>query len=118
MSGAGADGTFEVDEGWQDQVATLYADLDTKVHTVRRACPVEGAKGAAGQLIITLGSAAVLGAVGAACVPGWGVTRTGVSTSAITALLSVSGAAATTLTIKVGVVHKKMRKSHLLIRLI
>jgi hypothetical protein len=34
--------------------------------------PVEGAKGEAGRLIITLGS----GAVGAACVPDWGMTGT------------------------------------------
>jgi hypothetical protein len=39
-------------------------DLDTQVHTVRRAYPVEGTKDAVDQLIITLGSAAVFGAVG------------------------------------------------------
>ena len=55
MSGAGADGPFEVavephndsydpdDDGWRDQVATLYADLDAQVDTVRRGRPVEGA---------------------------------------------------------------------------
>jgi hypothetical protein len=76
MSGAGADGPFEVavepcndrygpdGEGWQGQVATLYADLDAQVGAVRRACRVEGAKGAVDQLIIALGSAVVLGAVG------------------------------------------------------
>jgi hypothetical protein len=122
VSGIGADSPFKVaveprddrydpdDEGWHEQVATLQADLDARVGTVHRAYPVGGAKGAAGQLIITLGSAAVFGAVGAACVPGWGVTGTGVSKSAVTALLSVGGAAATTLTIKEGVVHKKVRR--------
>lgn len=69
MSGAGAAGPFEVavkprndqydpdDDRWRDQVATLYADLDSQVDTVRRDRPVEGAKGAIDQLLIALGSA-------------------------------------------------------------
>ena len=75
MSGPGAGGPFEVavephndqydpdDEGWRDQVATLYADLDAQVDTERRARPVEGAKGAVDQLIVALGSAGVFAAV-------------------------------------------------------
>ena len=83
MSGAGAAGPFEVavepthndeydhdDDGWRDQVATLYADLHAQVDTVRRGRPVEGAKGAIDQLIIALGSA---GAFSAAvdCLRAW-----------------------------------------------
>ena len=67
--------------------------------------PVEGATGEAGRLIITLSSAAVPSWT--ACMLGWGVTGTDASTPAITPLLSVGGAAATTLTIKEGVVHKE-----------
>ena len=82
MSGAGADGRFEVavephndsydpdDDGWRDQVATLYADLDAQVDTVRRGRPVEGAKGAVDQLVIALGSAGVFGAV-VDCLRAW-----------------------------------------------
>ena len=69
MSGHGAGGPFDVavephndkydpdDEGWRDQVATLYTDLHAQVDTVQRGHPVEGAKGAIDQLIIALGSA-------------------------------------------------------------
>jgi predicted lipid-binding transport protein (Tim44 family) len=69
MSGPGAGGLFEAavelhndyydpgDDRWRDQVATLVAELDAQVDTVRRRPPVEGAKGAADQLIIALGSA-------------------------------------------------------------
>ncbi len=82
MSGAGSDGPFEVvvephndsydpdDDGWRDQVATLYADLDAQVDTVRRGRPVEGAKGAVDQLVIALGSAGVFGAV-VDCLRAW-----------------------------------------------
>ena len=82
MSGAGTDGPFEVavephndqydpdDDGWRDQVATLYADLDAQVDTVRRGRSVEGAKGAADQLVIALGSAGVFGAV-VDCLRAW-----------------------------------------------
>jgi hypothetical protein len=45
------------DDRWRDQVATLVADLDAQVDTVRRGRRVEGTKGAADQLIIALGSA-------------------------------------------------------------
>lgn len=74
MSGPGLAGPFEVaveprndeydpdDDGWRDQVATLYADLHAQVDTVRRGRPVEGAKGAADQLVIALGSAGAFGA--------------------------------------------------------
>jgi hypothetical protein len=72
--------------------------------------PVEGAAGEGGQLIITLGSPAVLGAVADCLRARLGRDRTGASTSAITPPLSVGGAAATTLTIKEGVVPKKMRR--------
>ena len=63
MSDPGAGGPFEVAvephndqydpdaEGWRDQVATLYADLDAQFDTACRARPVEGAKGAVDQLI-------------------------------------------------------------------
>lgn len=69
MSGADADGPFEVaveprndqydpdDDRWRDQVATLYRDLDAQVDTVRRSRPTPGAKGAIDQVIIALGSA-------------------------------------------------------------
>jgi hypothetical protein len=75
MTGPSADGPFEVvveprndrydpdDDGWRDQVATLYADLDAEVDTVRRGRPEEGAKGAIDQLVIALGSVGVFGAV-------------------------------------------------------
>ncbi len=94
MSGAGSVGSFEVaveprnesydpdDDGWRDQAATLYADLDARVDVVRRARPVPGAKGAVDQVIIALGSAGVFGAVVESLRPGWGVTGTGASTSA------------------------------------
>jgi hypothetical protein len=74
MSSPGSVGPFELaveprndeydpDDGrWRDQVATLYADLDTQVDTVRRGRPVEGAKGAVDQLIIALGSAGAFSA--------------------------------------------------------
>lgn len=58
------------DDGWRDQVATLYADLDAQVDTIRRARPTDGAKGAADQLIIALGSAGVFAAV-VDCLRAW-----------------------------------------------
>ena len=82
MSGAGSDGLFEVeieprndsydpdDVGWLDQMATLYADLGAQVDTVRGGRPVEGAKGAVEQLIVSLGSAGVFGAV-VDCLRAW-----------------------------------------------
>jgi hypothetical protein len=82
MPGAGSDGSFEVvvepcndqydpdDDGWRDQVATLYADLDASFDTIRRARPVEGAKGGADQLILALGSAGVFTAV-VECLRAW-----------------------------------------------
>jgi hypothetical protein len=96
MSGAGADGPFEVavepcndrhapapapdPEGGQEQVATLYADLDARVDTVHRAYSVGGAKGAARQLIIALGRAAVCSVRSwVARVPGRDITGTGAS---------------------------------------
>jgi hypothetical protein len=86
-------------------------DLDTQVHTVRRRVSGGGYQGRGRSADHHVGQCcSVWCGGGAACVPGWGVTRTGVSTSAITALLSVGGAAATTLTIKEGGVHKKMRR--------
>jgi len=78
MSGAAVGGSFEVaveprndhydpdDDRWRDQVATLVAELDAQVDTVRRGRPVEGAKGVADQLIVALGSA---GAFQAGTVP-------------------------------------------------
>jgi Effector Associated Constant Component 1 len=75
MSGPGSGGPFEVavephndsydpdDDRWRDQVATLVAELDAQVDTVRRGRPVEGAKGVADQLIIALGSAGAFQAV-------------------------------------------------------
>jgi Effector Associated Constant Component 1 len=82
MSGAGTDGAFEVaveprndhydpdDEGWRDQVATLYAELDAQVDTVRRGRPVAGTKGAIDQLVIALGGAGVFGAA-VDCLRAW-----------------------------------------------
>jgi len=82
MSDPGAGGPFEVvvephndhydpdAEGWRDQVATLYADLDAQVDTARRARPVEGAKGTVDQLIVALGSAGVFAAV-VDCLRAW-----------------------------------------------
>jgi hypothetical protein len=82
MSGAGPGGSFEVvveprndhydpdDDGWREQVATLYAELDAQVDTNRRARPAEGAKGTVDQLIIALGSAGVFGAV-VDCLRAW-----------------------------------------------
>ena len=82
MSDPGADGPFEIaleprndrydpdDDGWQNQVATLYADLNAQVDTIRSARPVEGAKGAVDQLIIALGSAGVFAAV-VDCLRAW-----------------------------------------------
>lgn len=58
------------DEGWRDQVATLYQDLDAEFDTVRRTQPVEGTKGAVDQLIIALGSAGVFAAV-VDCLRAW-----------------------------------------------
>jgi hypothetical protein len=74
MVGAGPGGSLELaiephsdlydpdDDRWQDQVATLYTDLHAHVETVRRGRPVDGAKGAADQLIIALGSAGAFSA--------------------------------------------------------
>jgi Effector Associated Constant Component 1 len=74
-TGTGTGGSFEVvveprndhydpdDDGWRDQAATLYADLDARVDTVRRARPAPGTKGAVDQVIIALGSAGAFGAV-------------------------------------------------------
>ena len=75
MIGDRADGAFEVaveprndyydpdDDGWRDQIATLYADLDAQVDTVRRGRPMAGTKGTIDQLIVALGSAGVFSAV-------------------------------------------------------
>lgn len=72
MSGASFGGQFEFaveprndfyhpdDERWQDQVATLYEDLNAQVDTVRRGRPVQGAKGTVDQVIIALGSSGAL----------------------------------------------------------
>jgi hypothetical protein len=82
MSDSGSEGLFEVaveprndrydpdDYGWLNQVATLYADLDAQVDTVRRGRPVEGTKGAVDQFVIALGSAGVFGAV-VDCLRAW-----------------------------------------------
>ena len=82
MSGSGSGPAFEVaveprndlydpdDDGWRDQVASLYADLDAQVDTIRRGKPVEGTKGAIDQLVIALGSAGVFGAV-VDCLRAW-----------------------------------------------
>ena len=82
MSGAAVGGSFEVaveprndhydpdDDRWRDQVATLVAELDAQVDTVRRGRPVEGAKGVADQLIVALGSAGAFQAV-VDCLRAW-----------------------------------------------
>ena len=82
MSGADPGGPLEVvveprndqydpdDDGWQDQVRTLYADLDASVGTIRRSRRVDGAKGGADQLILALGSAGVFTAV-VECLRAW-----------------------------------------------
>jgi Effector Associated Constant Component 1 len=82
MSGDDPSGALEViveprndrydpdDDGWRDQAVTLYADLDAHVDTSRRARPTDGAKGAADQLIIALGSAGVFAAV-VDCLRAW-----------------------------------------------
>jgi hypothetical protein len=82
MSGSESDRAFEIaieprnenydpdDKGWRGQVATLCQGLDAEVDTVRRAQPVEGAKGAVDQLIIALGSAGVFAAV-VDCLRAW-----------------------------------------------
>ena len=69
MADPGVERTFEVavephneqydpdDEGWRDQVATLYTDLHAEVGTVIRERPVESTKGTIDQLIIALGTA-------------------------------------------------------------
>lgn len=74
MAGSDADGALEIaveprsdhydpdDDRWQDQVATLYSELGAHVETVRRGRPVAGAKGAADQLIIALGTAGAFSA--------------------------------------------------------
>ena len=93
MSGAAAGAPLEVavephndyydpaDDRWRDQVATLVADLDAQADTVRRGRPVEGTKGAADQLIIALAALGRSRLRWTACVPGWGATGTGASTS-------------------------------------
>jgi hypothetical protein len=82
MSGYDPNGVLEVvveprndrydpdDDGWRDQVATLYADLDAQAGTIRRARPADGAKGGADQLIIALGSAGVFAAA-VDCLRAW-----------------------------------------------
>jgi len=87
MPGVGTDdsfsgGSFEIvveprndeydpdDEGWRDQVAALYSDLDDSVDTVRRGSPVAGAKGAVDQLVIAMGSAGVFTAA-VDCLRAW-----------------------------------------------
>ena len=82
MIGEPADGAFEVaveprndhydsdDDGWRDQVATLYADLDAQVDTVRRGRPMAGTKGTIDQLIVALGSAGAFQAV-VDCLRAW-----------------------------------------------
>jgi hypothetical protein len=87
MPGTGTDnsfsgGSFEVvveprndqydpdDDGWRDQVATLYAELDDSVDTVRHGGPVAGAKGAVDQLVIAMGSAGVFTAA-VECLRAW-----------------------------------------------
>lgn len=125
MSDAGADGPFEVavepcndrcdpdDEGSRDQVATLYADLDTQADTVRGASPVDGAKGAGDQRITALGSAVVFGAP-LTCLRVWLERDQDRCISvAITAPLLTGGPAETTLTIKEGAVNKRSRKKRL-----
>ena len=58
------------DDGWRDQVATLYAELDDSGDTVRRGRPIPGAKGAVDQLVIAMGSAGVFTAT-ADCLRAW-----------------------------------------------
>jgi hypothetical protein len=58
------------DDGWRDQVATLYAELDDSGDTVRRGRPVPGAKGAVDQLVIAMGSAGVFTAT-VDCLRAW-----------------------------------------------
>jgi hypothetical protein len=58
------------DDGWRDQVATLYAELDDSVDTVRRGRPVAGAKGVVDQLVIAMGSAGVFTAA-VDCLRAW-----------------------------------------------
>jgi hypothetical protein len=82
MSSHGTDGVLAIvvepcndrydpdDDGWRDQVATLYADLDAQVDTARRARPADGTKGAADQMIIALGSAGVFATV-VDCMRAW-----------------------------------------------
>src|ERR1700761_1876290 len=69
MSGLGTDGSFKItvdprndqydpdDDRWQDQVRTLYWDLHSQVDVAAEGEPVPGAKGAADQIIVALGSA-------------------------------------------------------------
>jgi hypothetical protein len=83
MSGASADGPVEVavtprndrydpdDGGRPEQVAAVYANRDAPVDTAHCVYPTRGAKGAADQLIIAVGSAAVLVRWWVAYVPGW-----------------------------------------------
>ena len=83
MSGPGSDGPFEVeveprndeyhtdDDGWRNQVATLYSELHEQVdNTVRRGYPVEGSKGAVDQLVVALGSAGAFSAA-VGCFRAW-----------------------------------------------
>jgi hypothetical protein len=58
------------DEGWRDQVAALYAELNDSVDTVQRSHPVAGAKGMVDQLIIAMGSAGVFTAA-VECLRAW-----------------------------------------------
>ena len=80
--GSSSGGSFEVvveprndeydpdDDGWRDQVAGLYADLDDSVDTARQSRPVAGSKGAVDQLIIAMGSAGVFTAA-VDCLRAW-----------------------------------------------
>ena len=75
MSDAGAGVPFEVaveprndqydpdDDRWQNQIASLYADLNAEAGAARRSRPVKGTKGAVDQVIIALGSAGTFQAV-------------------------------------------------------
>lgn len=58
------------DQGWQDQIATLYQELDAQAGTVRRGRPVAGSKGAIDQMIVALGSAGMFTAV-VDCLRAW-----------------------------------------------
>jgi len=58
------------DQGWRDQITTLYRELDAETGIVRRGRPVEGAKGAVDQVIVALGSAGVFTAV-VDCLRAW-----------------------------------------------